>query len=163
MILIVVAAIVALLVTVAWPPHGVRHTDGYYYRTERGDGLRMLSELRTTAKKIVAGAPLSLGRAHALWRIERCVFVERPAARPYLALTTDKGREIELCLDHADRNAMIYVLIHELAHVMSFSVGHTPEFQRNMQTLLRSARRQGLYTSPSDKRVLFCGSRIEVE
>ena len=163
MFLIVLAVIAALLVVVAWPPRGVRHTDGYYYRAERAESVRALSELRSTSKKIVAGAPFSLGRAHALWRIECCVFVERPAAQPYLALTTDKGREIELCLDHADRNAMIYVLIHELAHVMSFSVGHTPEFRRNMQTLLRSARRQGLYTSPSDRRVLFCGSRIEVE
>jgi hypothetical protein len=37
-------------------------------------------------------------------------------------------------------NLMTYVAIHELAHIMSFEIGHGPEFVRNFDFLLRYAK-----------------------
>lgn len=122
--------------------------------------------------RVVAGVPPSFRRALALWRLQRCVFVEhvvtdgddahrRATDDRYLALTVDKGREIQICLDYEDRQALYFVLIHELAHVMSLSVGHTNEFHRNQERLLDSARRQNICTG-SPRRVAYCGTHIHL-
>jgi len=42
-------------------------------------------------------------------------------------------------------NTLIHVMLHELAHVKSSSIGHTPEFHQNFQELLDTAERVGLY------------------
>ena len=44
-----------------------------------------------------------------------------------------------------DDNTILFVIIHELAHVMSLSVGHTEEFWSNMKFLLEQAESINLY------------------
>jgi len=46
----------------------------------------------------------------------------------------------------ADINTSMFVLLHELAHVATVSIGHTKEFWRNMQYLLELAEETGVYT-----------------
>lgn len=168
-----VAGLVVVVVALVWwatrPPEGAVRHDGYYYRVAAPPrNLARLAALRFFAMRVVRGLPPSLRRERTLWRLRRCVFAERSlpegaGAPPHLALTIDKGREIELCLDDTDEQALHYVLMHELAHVMSHSVGHTPEFYDNMDRLLRSARAQGLYTTPPRTTVQFCGSHVHMD
>ena len=66
----------------------------------------------------------------------------------YTSYSINKGEKLVFCIrkkrgSHAnelmDLNTMMFVAIHELAHLMTKSVGHTPEFWANMKFLLQQA------------------------
>ncbi|MHB1952579.1 MAG: hypothetical protein ACYCOU_02430 [Sulfobacillus sp.] len=64
--------------------------------------------------------------------------------------SVNKGQEIVLCLRQknsqlAKENTMVFVALHEMAHLMSESIGHTPEFWDNFRFVLREAMDQGIY------------------
>ena len=59
-------------------------------------------------------------------------------------------KKVFLCLrkpngDYYDLNTLIYVAIHELAHVMVKDIGHTPGFHAKFDELLDEASRKGLW------------------
>ena len=60
--------------------------------------------------------------------------------RIYMCLRDEKG-------DVYDMNSLIYVLLHEYAHSLCKSVGHTEEFHTIFQALLREAERINIYDS----------------
>jgi len=76
--------------------------------------------------------------------------------------TTDKGKIIKLCLD-VDINILKHVLLHEMAHIMCESIGHTKEFWEKFKYLSIKANECGLYQlvdfkySPQN----YCGTRIK--
>jgi hypothetical protein len=81
----------------------------------------------------------------------------------------NKGEKIVICLrDKAppypfvEENTVMFVLIHELAHLMTLSVGHTPEFWTNMRKLLHECCQLGVYTivNYSKNPVKYCGMTI---
>lgn len=67
--------------------------------------------------------------------------------------TLNKGEQIVICLRnyakqqkiHDDFNLLIFVGLHELAHIMSTSVDHTDEFWKNFKFILRSASEMNMY------------------
>lgn len=82
--------------------------------------------------------------------------------------TIDKGKELHLCLRdkktkrHHNTNLLMFVAIHELAHVMSTSYGHNGEFAKNFKFLLEKAVECNVY-SPEDYRKhprTFCGIKV---
>lgn len=80
-----------------------------------------------------------------------------------VAFSVDKS-SVHVCLrDSAGRlegrNASMFVLIHELAHVATADYGHSPEFWANMRFLLELAERAGLYAYEDydSNRTTFCG------
>lgn len=61
----------------------------------------------------------------------------------YTSYSVNKGEKLVFCLRQKDAtqrlidlNTMMFVAIHELAHIMTHSVGHTKEFWNNMRFLL---------------------------
>ena len=86
----------------------------------------------------------------------------------HVAYSVNKGSELSICLRKKDTNAFIetntvrFVAIHELAHVMSESTGHTDEFWDNMKFLLEKAMSAGLYvaTDYKERPVDYCGIQI---
>ena len=62
-----------------------------------------------------------------------------------------KGKKLVLCLRSKkdkrihDKNLLIFVNIHELAHIMSISYGHNAEFMQNFKFLLNEAIEMGIY------------------
>ena len=88
--------------------------------------------------------------------------------RPLTSYTIDKGKEIHMCIRDADggritrENTLFFVALHELAHIMTVSVGHTEEFWSNFRQLLKYAIRLGYYqyepyhSAPAR----YCGSYI---
>jgi len=53
--------------------------------------------------------------------------------------TINKGEEIHVCLREKDKNrilhdinTMMFVILHEMAHIMSDSIGHNNEFRSNL-------------------------------
>tara|TARA_A100001015_G_scaffold297171_1_gene378345 strand:+ start:518 stop:1120 length:603 start_codon:yes stop_codon:yes gene_type:complete len=66
----------------------------------------------------------------------------------YTSYSINKGEKIVFCLrkkkgshknELMDLNTMMFVAIHELGHLMTKSIGHTPEFWDNMKFLLQQA------------------------
>ena len=89
--------------------------------------------------------------------------------KKYTSYSVNKGEKIVFCLRSKDEretlvreNIMMFVALHELAHVMTKSVGHTEEFWNNFRFLLKVAINQGLYQNinyndtPKD----YCGTTI---
>ena len=64
----------------------------------------------------------------------------------YTSYSVNKGEQIVFCLRSKDKeekltdiNTIMFVAIHELAHVMTKSIGHTDEFWANMKYLLQES------------------------
>ena len=95
--------------------------------------------------------------------------IEHIPGNRFVAHSVDKGRELSICIRDKKTNAFIdtntvhFVAIHELAHLMTVSIGHPPEFWKNMKYLLEQAESIGLYTrvNYAESPVDFCGMKID--
>jgi predicted metal-dependent hydrolase len=87
----------------------------------------------------------------------------------YTSYSVNKGEKIVFCIRQkdedeslVDENTLTFVSIHELAHIMTKSVGHTPEFWANFKKLLEVAVEHNLYNkenySSSPKE--YCGIKV---
>ena len=85
----------------------------------------------------------------------------------YTAYSIDK-KEIRICMVDEynnlidDINTSMFVLIHELAHIMTIETGHTPTFWKNMEILLKHAIDCNVYkyVDYTVDAVNYCGSYI---
>lgn len=79
--------------------------------------------------------------------------------------TENKGEIIALCLRHKkmhkihDMNTIIFVVIHELGHVMSEGYGHTVTFWQNFKYILQHAVDIGIYDpiNYANSPMTYCG------
>jgi hypothetical protein len=65
---------------------------------------------------------------------------------------TINKKDVTLCLkdpsnEYFNKNMLVYVAIHELAHTVCKSVGHTDEFWKINDELLHKAEEKGFYDS----------------
>lgn len=84
----------------------------------------------------------------------------------YTTYTLNKGEKMVFCLrtrDSEDKihddNLMTFVAVHEMAHVMTVSEGHTDEFNKNFKFLIHEAVKIGIY-KPINYRMYperYCG------
>jgi hypothetical protein len=56
----------------------------------------------------------------------------------YICAKDEKGQ-------YYDENMLVYVILHELAHVMCDEVGHTEKYKQIFRSLLERANQAGLY------------------
>ena len=61
-----------------------------------------------------------------------------------IGYTVNKGEAIGLCLED-NENALFFVTLHELSHVITKSYGHPPEFWENFEFLVKKAVELGIY------------------
>ena len=87
----------------------------------------------------------------------------------YTSYSINKGEKIVLCIRSKDQqkklvdlNTMMFVVLHELAHIATKSIGHTPEFWDNFKWILKEAVNTGVYKSQdfNNKPVEYCGIQI---
>ena len=88
----------------------------------------------------------------------------------YTAYSENKGEKLAFCLDVKkkettnliDLNTLTYVAIHELAHICTVSIGHTPEFWDNYKFLLVNAEKIKIYKPIDYKKnpQEYCGTDI---
>lgn len=71
----------------------------------------------------------------------------------YTSYSINKGEKIVLCIRSKDKkkelvdlNTMMFVSLHELAHIATTSVGHTQEFWDNFKWILKEAVKMNIYT-----------------
>ncbi len=83
--------------------------------------------------------------------------------------TINKGEMMHLCLRNKniqkslhDKNLLMFVIIHELAHIMSESIGHNTEFYNNFKFLLKEAVQSGIYYPDNFEKnpVTYCGISV---
>ena len=79
------------------------------------------------------------------------------------AYSVNKGDYIGICLKHNDINDTVYVLLHELAHIMSPNYKHDAVFWTNFAFLVAEAVDIGIYTyvDYKTKKTTFCGTVIQ--
>ena len=94
---------------------------------------------------------------------------ESSPGNKYTSYSINKGDKIVFCLrakdgsnDLVDINTMMFVAIHELAHLMTKSIGHTTEFWDNMRFLLKEGIEIGVYKKQdfNNSPVDYCGTKI---
>lgn len=86
------------------------------------------------------------------------------------SFTTDKGRIIALCLREKesgqnklhDLKVLKFVLLHELAHIITKEYDHNRAFWANFKFLLQFCKKYNLYDCPnySTQNAIYCGMRI---
>ncbi len=88
----------------------------------------------------------------------------------HTSYSVNKGEAVHFCLRQREEgdeslvesNVMTFVAIHEMAHMITKSIGHEPEFWNNFGWILKEAESLGIYT-PRDFRahpVAYCGMKI---
>jgi hypothetical protein len=96
--------------------------------------------------------------------------VETLPTSQYTAYSENKGEKVALCLNKnknnnnelIDKNTLLFVAIHEIAHISTKSHGHTKEFWSNFKFLLVEAKEANLYV-PVDysiKHKKYCSMNI---
>ena len=85
------------------------------------------------------------------------------------AYSENKGEKIAFCLNRTknsttliDLNTLTFVAIHELAHLMTSSIGHKQDFWQNFKFLLENAIKENIYTPVDYKKKpeSYCGIMI---
>jgi len=95
-------------------------------------------------------------------RFKLTKFNETPTKDSSAAYVVNKGQELRVCLKGEDDNDVMFVLLHELAHIMSKSYGHNEEFKKNMDFLVKLAAELGIYkpVDYSKTPINYCGTKI---
>lgn len=101
-------------------------------------------------------------------RTKQINIMETPDNDDSTSYTINKGEKIFICLrskllnEIHDINTIMYVVIHELAHVACPEYGHTPLFTKIFKFLLKEAKKINIY-NPIDYRKYpqdYCGMTI---
>jgi hypothetical protein len=97
-------------------------------------------------------------------------FLEATPEAEHTSYSVNKGESIHLCLRQrngpdeslVEENVMVFVSLHELAHVCTESVGHGPDFWNNFGWLLKEAEALNIYqyTDFAATPASYCGVYI---
>jgi hypothetical protein len=94
---------------------------------------------------------------------------ETPIDSDYTSFSVNKGEELSFCVRDKgngnnvhDLNLLMFVTLHELAHVISESIGHGSEFVENFSWIIRQAIKCGIYIKEDFSRnpKMYCGVKI---
>lgn len=99
------------------------------------------------------------------------VFVENDMGSSDTSYSENKGQKIVVCLRDktrapqyplVDENTVMFVMLHEMAHLMTETIGHTQEFWGNFKRILHDAVQVGIYTpvNYAQRPVPYCGMTI---
>jgi hypothetical protein len=96
-------------------------------------------------------------------------FSESTPDANYTSYSVNKGEKVYMCLrqrnereELVDENVITFVAIHEMAHIGTVDIGHTPLFWNNFGWLLKRAEEIQIYqyTDFAAHPVEYCGIRI---
>jgi hypothetical protein len=97
------------------------------------------------------------------------IFEATPDAE-HTSYSVNKGEAVHLCLRQRNgndeslinENVMVFVSLHEMAHMITSTIGHGPDFWNNFGWLLKQAEEKGIYKYQnfSAQPVPYCGVKI---
>jgi hypothetical protein len=154
--------------------------DGQTYRVrdmrDKQQAADLLAKVRIRMKKLYAHLQSSFPDKPQVKRL-----LQRFEANPdrilestpdaeHTSYSVNKGEKVHLCLRQrqggdeslVNENVMVFVALHEMAHMITDSIGHEPEFWNNFGWLLKEAEKIGAYQYQDFKAhpVRYCGTNI---
>lgn len=126
-------------------------------------------QLETTVRHLEKHAPSDPRTQRLVQNFRGDALSEGTESKKYTSYSINKGEKIVFCLRSReegeklmDKNTMTFVALHELAHVGSEEIGHTPEFWENFRWILEEAVNIGVYRKQDFKAkpVKYCGVDI---
>lgn len=103
-------------------------------------------------------------------RFQADVFSENDIQSSDTSYSENKGQRIVVCLRDKTKppyplveiNTVMFVMLHEMSHLMTETIGHTPEFWENFRRILHDAVKIGIYTPVNYSRqpTPYCGMTI---
>lgn len=102
------------------------------------------------------------------YRWKKCELNETGENESSAAYTVNKGEEMRLCVRNTQTNTLeelntsMFVILHELGHLMSVTYGHNDEFKENFSLITHLASALGYYKPElfDNKPVDYCGTTI---
>lgn len=156
------------------------NVDGQLYKVrdmpDKQQAADLLANVRLKLKRFIAHLESSFPDKPQVKRIlqrfkatpER--LLESTPDAEHTSYSVNKGEKVHLCLRQrqgadeslVNENIMVFVSLHEMAHVVTDSVGHEPEFWNNFGWLLKEAEKTGVYQYTDFKAhpVRYCGTKI---
>ena len=98
-------------------------------------------------------------------RLPKSIIKESSANSEYTSYSVNKGEELVFCLRSKvtnklhNLNDIMYVAVHEIAHIGCPEIGHTPLFKKINKFLLERAVDKGLYKFENYRKTQkeYCG------
>jgi hypothetical protein len=164
-----------------YPLVSVKSTiDGQLYRVrdmpDKQEAANLLAKVRARMKKISIHLQSTFPDKPQVKRL-----LQRFEANPdrllestpdaeHTSYSVNKGEKVHFCLRQrqggdeslVNENVMVFVALHEMAHMITDSIGHEPEFWNNFGWLLKEAEKIGAYQYQDFKAhpVRYCGTNI---
>lgn len=156
----------------------VSTVDGDKYCVRERDNMQhasdLLASVSTKMKELVQFVNIKYPEKPNIRRLVKKFnpkkIVETLPTSEYTAYSENKGQKIAFCLNKKkednnnliDENTLMFVAIHEMAHVASESIGHNTEFWDNFKFLLKEAKEAGIYSPVdySNYNEEYCGMTI---
>ena len=155
--------------------------DGHSYDMQnlpnKEDAVRLMSSIRGKLVKLYEHykGDIALSQdppvTRFLQRFTPDVFVENDMTSKDTSYSENKGQKIVVCLRDKknppkypliDENTIMFVMLHEMAHLMTETIGHTQEFWANFKRILQDAVQVGIYTpvNYAQRPTPYCGMTI---
>ena len=155
----------------------ISSVDGNKYCVRERNKLQLaadlLAEITVDMKKLVSHMIKTFPDRDNIKRLRENfnpkVIVETLPTSEFTAYSENKGEKLAFCVTTTkkgnkliDRNTLMFVAMHELAHCMTLSIGHKPEFWQNFKFLIKNAVKINIYTPIDYKKdpQQYCGMSI---
>jgi len=140
---------------------------------DKGEAADLLAQIRARLKRIVGHmektAPSDPRTIRLVRNFNPDALSEGTDNTRYTSYSINKGEKIVFCLRARDGtkklesiNMMMFVAVHELGHICTEEVGHTPTFWANFKWLLEQAVNIGIYSKQDfeNKPHEYCGMMV---
>lgn len=140
---------------------------------EAADTLaRINAKVERLISHLAASAPDDRRTALLRERYDRAALSEGGHNSGYTSFSVNKGEKIVMCIrarngsdDNGEIekfNTLMYVILHEIAHLVTEEIGHTRAFWDNFRWILDAAHAAGVYTKVdySKEPEEYCGINI---
>lgn len=142
-------------------------------REDKQDAADLLANIGKRLNKLVKSLAIEMPNDSRVQRLENRFKPEKISETisntNHTSYSVNKGEKIVFCIRTKDEkeelidiNTILFVGIHELAHIMTESIGHTDEFWNNMKLLLKFAVKKKIYeyVDYNAQPVPYCGTTI---
>lgn len=155
----------------------ISEEDGEKYcvreREMQGKAVEHLAKVNKNMKDVVSHCEKNFGERENVILLTKGFnpkkILETLPTSKYTAYSENKGEKLAFCLNKKkdgdnliDMNTLTFVALHELAHISTKSIGHTPEFWENFKFLLIQAEKINIYNpiNYEKKPKEYCGMEI---
>ena len=123
---------------------------------DKDKSCNLLADCRLRISKLINYLLINYGAEERVKRFIRKYnpnnLSETAKGSKYTSYSVNKGEKIVICLRTRDKreelieiNTIMFVVLHELAHIMTSSIGHTEEFWNNFRFILKNSVKINIY------------------